>query len=152
MKAAGAFNGLPREFGNNMPPDIARVPILNFTPNHANARLYSAARVSEPQKCASKRGCRPNCIAQYLAQSRPVPAAEIRMWATPDEMHRPAAMLAGWSVVRTKGAVLLFGKQRSLRSQAGALLWPGRDCRLALSVGRRAHRDGEVRLVRKSRR
>jgi hypothetical protein len=44
-----------------------------------------------------------------------VPGAEIRMWAAPDEMHRPAALLAGWSVVRTKRAWLLFGGHRQPR-------------------------------------
>jgi len=39
------------------------------------------------------------------------PGAEIRMWAAPDEMHRSAAMLAGWSVVRTNVAGLLFDRQ-----------------------------------------
>jgi hypothetical protein len=41
-----------------------------------------------------------------------VSGAEIRMWAASDEMHRSATILAGWSVVRTKVAGLLFGRQR----------------------------------------
>jgi hypothetical protein len=40
-----------------------------------------------------------------------VRGAEVRMWAASDEMHRRAAMVAGWPVVRTKGAWLLFGRQ-----------------------------------------
>jgi hypothetical protein len=45
-----------------------------------------------------------------------VPGAEIRMWAAPDEMHRRAAMVAGWPVVRTKVAGLLcFGSSGGLQ-------------------------------------
>jgi hypothetical protein len=41
-----------------------------------------------------------------------VRGAEIIMWAAPDEMHRAAAMLAGWSVVCTKGACSSFSRHK----------------------------------------
>jgi hypothetical protein len=46
---------------------------------------------------------------KYLSFVR---GTEIRVWASPDEMHRPAAKLARRSVVRTKGARLLFGRHK----------------------------------------
>ena len=51
-----------------------------------------------------------------------VRGAEIRMWAAPDKMHWPAAMLTGQFIVRTKVTRLLFGEHRSPQSQAGAPL------------------------------
>src|SRR4029450_5139897 len=54
-----------------------------------------------------------------------VPSAEIRMWAAPDEMHRSAALLADWSVVGTKVAGWLFGRQRSPQNGPPARLSVG---------------------------